>query len=69
MCLAYKYLNYHIYVLSTILNKTNIVLKNTLLIKFYTKSIFKSIHISRVHLLALIPAVAEPTCITPAQVR
>jgi hypothetical protein len=50
-----------LYVLSTILNETNIVLQNTLLVKFYTKSISKIIHISRIHLLALIPAVAEPT--------
>jgi hypothetical protein len=39
------------------------------LTKFYTESIFKALHISSVHLLALIPAVAEPTRITPAQVR
>jgi hypothetical protein len=45
------------------------LLQNTLLIKFYTESIFKALHISSVHLLALIPAVAEPTRITPAQVR
>jgi hypothetical protein len=44
-------------------------LQNTLLVKFYTESIFKTLHISSVHLLALIPAVAEPTRITPAQVR
>jgi hypothetical protein len=50
-----------LYVLSTILNKTNIVLPNTLLVKFYTENISKVNHISGVHLLALIPAVAEPT--------
>jgi hypothetical protein len=43
------------------LNEPNILLQSTLLIKFYTKSIFKAFHISSVHLLALIPAVAEPT--------
>jgi hypothetical protein len=32
------------------------------------QSIFKALHISSVHLLALIPAVAEPTRITPVQV-
>jgi hypothetical protein len=58
-----------LYVLSTILNEPNVVLQNTLLAKFYTKSIFKAFHISSVHFLALIPAVAEPTRITPAQVR
>jgi hypothetical protein len=42
-------------------NETNVVLQNTLLVQFYTKSIFKAIYISSVHLLALIPAVAEPT--------
>jgi hypothetical protein len=41
--------------------ESNVVLQNTLLVKFYTKSIFKALHISSVHLLALIPAVAEPT--------
>jgi hypothetical protein len=50
-----------LYVLSTILNETNIVLPNTLLVKFYTKNISKVNHISSVHLLALILAVAEPT--------
>jgi hypothetical protein len=50
-----------LYVLNTILNESNVVLPNTLLVKFYTKSIFKAFHISSVHLLALIPAVAEPT--------
>jgi hypothetical protein len=50
-----------LYVLSTSLNEPNVVLQNTLLVKFYTKSIFKAFHISSVHLLALIPAVAEPT--------
>jgi hypothetical protein len=58
-----------LYVLSTILDEFNIVLQNTLLVKFYTKNISKVIHISGVHLLALIPAVVEPTRITPAQVR
>jgi hypothetical protein len=48
-----------LYVLSTILNETNIAVPNTLLVKFYTKNISKVNHISRVHLLALIPAVAE----------
>jgi hypothetical protein len=43
------------------LNESNVHLQNTLLIKFYTESIFKALHISSVHLLALIPAVAEPT--------
>jgi hypothetical protein len=47
--------------LSTILNETNIVLQNTLLVKFYTKSISKVNHISGIYLLALIPAVAELT--------
>jgi hypothetical protein len=50
-----------LYVLSTILNEPNVVLQNTLLVKFYTKNISKVNHISGVHLLALIPAVAEPT--------
>jgi hypothetical protein len=50
-----------LYVLSTILNETNIVLPITLLIKFYTKNISKVNHISGVHLLALIAAMAEPT--------
>jgi hypothetical protein len=50
-----------LYVLSTILNETNIVLPITLLIKFYTKNISKVNHISGVHLLALIPAMAEST--------
>jgi hypothetical protein len=50
-----------LYVLSTILNETNIALPNTLLVKFYTKNISKVNHISQVHLLALIPAVPEPT--------
>jgi hypothetical protein len=50
-----------LYVLSTILNETNIVLSNTLLVKFYTKNISKVNHIFGVHLLALIPAVVEPT--------
>jgi hypothetical protein len=57
------------YVLSTILNESNITLQNTLLVKFYTKNMLKAFHISSVHLLALISAVAEPTWITPAQVR
>jgi hypothetical protein len=43
------------------LNESNVVLQYTWLIKFYTKSIFKACHISGVHLLALIPAVAVPT--------
>jgi hypothetical protein len=50
-----------LYILSTILNESNVFLPNTLLAKFYTKDIFKANHIFRVHLLALIPAVAEPT--------
>jgi hypothetical protein len=50
-----------LYVLSTILNETNIVLPITLLVKFYTKNNSKVNHISGVHLLAPIPAVAEPT--------
>jgi hypothetical protein len=50
-----------LYILSTILNETNIVLPNTLLVKLYTKNISKVNHISGVHLLALIPVVAEPT--------
>jgi hypothetical protein len=50
-----------LYVLSTVLNESNVVLQNNLLVKFYTKNIFKAFHISSVHLLALIPAVAEPT--------
>jgi hypothetical protein len=50
-----------LYVLSTIFNDPNVVLQNTWLVKFYTKSIFKALHIPNVHLLALIPAVAEPT--------
>jgi hypothetical protein len=49
-----------LYVLSTILNEANIALPNTLLVRFYTKNISKVNHISGVHLLALIPAVAEP---------
>jgi hypothetical protein len=51
------------------LNESNVVLQYTWLVKFYTKSIFKAFHIPKVHLLALLPAVAEPTGITPAQVR
>jgi hypothetical protein len=51
------------------LNESNVFLQNTLLVKFYTESIFKAIYISSVHLLALIPAVAEPNRITSAQVR
>jgi hypothetical protein len=51
------------------LNESNVLLQNSLLSRFYTKSIFQTPHISSVHLLALIPAVAEPTRITPAQVR
>jgi hypothetical protein len=51
------------------LNESNVLLQNNLLIKFYTESIFKALHISSVHLLSLIPAVAEPTRITPAQAR
>jgi hypothetical protein len=51
------------------LNESNVFLQHTLLAQFYTESIFKTLHISSVHLLALIPAVAEPTRITPAQVR
>jgi hypothetical protein len=58
-----------LYVLSTIRNEPNVVLPNTLLVKFYTKSISKAIHIASVHLLALIPAMAKPTWITLAQVR
>jgi hypothetical protein len=50
-----------LYVLSTILNESNVLLETTLLVKFYTKNIFKAFHISSVHLLALIPAVAKPT--------
>jgi hypothetical protein len=52
------------------LNESNVLLQHTLLAKiFFTESIFKALHISSVHLLALIPAVAEPTRITPVQVR
>jgi hypothetical protein len=51
------------------LNKSNVVLQYTWLVKFYTKSIFKACHIFGVHLLDLIPAMAEPTWITSAQVR
>jgi hypothetical protein len=58
-----------LYVLSTTLTNPTYLLQNTLLVKFYTESIFKALHISSVHLLALIPAVAEPTWIIPAQVR
>jgi hypothetical protein len=58
-----------LYVLSSTLTNPTFFLQNTLLSKFYTKGIFKAPYISSVHLLALIPAVAEPTWITPAQVR
>jgi hypothetical protein len=51
------------------LNESNVFLQHTLLAQFYTESIFMTLHISSVHLLDLIPAVAEPTRITPAQVR
>jgi hypothetical protein len=51
------------------LNESNVLLQHTLLAKFYTENIFKALHISSVHLLALIPAVAKPTRITPVQVR
>jgi hypothetical protein len=50
-----------LYVLSTILTEPDVVLQNTLLVKFYTKNIFKVNYISGVHLLALLPAVAEST--------
>jgi hypothetical protein len=39
------------------LNESNVFLQHTLLAQFYIKSIFKTLHISSVHLLALIPAV------------
>jgi hypothetical protein len=58
-----------LYILSTILNDTNVVFTKYFIGQIYTKNIFKANHISRVHLLALIPAVAEPTWIIPAQVR
>jgi hypothetical protein len=35
-----------LYVLSTILNEPNVVLQNTLLVKFYTENISKVNHIS-----------------------
>jgi hypothetical protein len=50
-----------LYVLSTILNETNIALPNTLLVKFYTKNIFKANHISSVHLLALAGKLPHPS--------
>jgi hypothetical protein len=50
-----------LYILNTALTNPTYLLQNTLLVKFYTESIFKALHISSVHLLALIPAVAEPT--------
>jgi hypothetical protein len=43
------------------LNESNVFLQRTLLAQFYTESIFRTLHISSVHLLALIPAVVEPT--------
>jgi hypothetical protein len=65
--LPYKPLG--LYVLSIILNETNTVLQNTLLVQFYTKNIFKVNHISGVHLLALIPVCGRTAWIIPAQVR
>jgi hypothetical protein len=50
-----------LYVLSTTLTNPTYLLQNTLLVKFYTESIFKALYISSVHLLALVPSVAEPT--------
>jgi hypothetical protein len=47
-----------LYVLDTALTNPTYLLQHTLLVKFYTKSTFKVLHISSVHLLALIPAVA-----------
>jgi hypothetical protein len=43
------------------LNEPNVLLQHTLLAIFYTENIFKAFPVSSVHLLALIPAVADPT--------
>jgi hypothetical protein len=51
-----------LYVLSIILNETNVVLQNTLLVQFFILKVFLRQFISPViHLLALIPAVVELT--------
>jgi hypothetical protein len=39
-----------LYVLNTALTNPTYLLQNTLLVKFYTESIFKALHISSVHL-------------------
>jgi hypothetical protein len=58
-----------LYVLSTILNETNVVLPNVLLIKLLYWKHFKGKMYLQSNLIALIPAVAEPTWIILAQVR